>query len=168
MFYIFNTYPVIIISIIILSVAMAIILASLSYILIIRPLKNQLNTQANIMYTLIRKTCIYNDELSLIIKDNEKIKKDIASLSTSLDSYIIDMKKQLEEKIYPDPHLAMLITNTIQDQIETEIALTQKLTLKPRDMLDTVIENTQKTYPMVDTNYISKKAIAMIENMNKK
>lgn len=162
MFYILNNpfimFALICIFAIILSTA-------LIFFIVIKPLKKRFDMQSDLLYILMKKTSLYNDQLLTVIDDNNVTKENITSLSTSLESFMEDARKKESIKIYPNPQMVEMIESTINEQIGIEIVLTQHLTLKPKEMLTTIVTNTRKTYPMVDDEYISKKCIAMVEAM---
>lgn len=163
MYYILNN-PFIIFAII--CIIAIIVSIALIFLIVIKPIKTRFDMQTNILYTLIKKNNLYNDRLYTVINDNEQTKQDIVSLLTSLETFKEDIRERENNKIYPNPQMVSMIETTINEQIGIEITLTHNLFIKPRDMLNTVVDNTMKTYPMVDKEYITKKCITMIESLH--
>ena len=69
-----------------------------------------------------------------------------------------------DDSIMPTPQLANMIRETINEQITIETLLSNKMKLPNKKSTSYIIENTARTYPHVDKEYIVKLSMAMIEN----
>lgn len=88
----------------------------------------------------------------------------IASLSSSVQYIVKDYKKSVDTKIYPTPQLSDMIGVTIREQIATEEMLSHNMRIPSPTSTTKIIENVIKTYPHVDTEYLTKRCMATIES----
>lgn len=162
MFTFYNNTTIFIIIIALISI----VLINVSiYFLYIKSLKKMINEQSCIIFELYNKMRTNNDICYDMKNKYNDIDDNIVSLSTSLDLFMTDVKERDSIKTYPDPQLVSMIEKTINDQIGIEVALTNNMLLKPKEMLVNVINNTCKTYPMINEEYITKKSMAIIESL---
>ena len=92
------------------------------------------------------------------------IHENIGSLSTSTNKVINELNTVRDRSIMPTPQLANMIRETINEQITIETLLSHNMKLPNKNSTEYIIENTAKTYPNVDKEYIVKLSMAMIEN----
>lgn len=157
--------------IIIFLVITAILLLSISMTLIVLLVKlhrmnNLTNEQSRVLYVMLTKQ--RNQDNRSIRMDNEisSVRKNIMSLSTSIDLVLKDYKRMEEQSIYPGPQLADMITSTIKEQIAIELTLSKNMRIPSKSSVNKIITNTIKTYPHVDRDYIVKKCLTLVEISN--
>ena len=123
------------------------------WIFIISPLKRINEEQNRILHTLLRKDQIYGDKLF--------------DISSELSKRFDNLEEELtndRDNVMPLPQLSEMIEATIREQISIEIALSVKMRLPRKDLVEIITVNVCKTYPFVDKNYIAKKCLALIES----
>lgn len=159
--YILFTLVLSILIIVILSVSL--ITCIVCYII---PMKRKFDELSRIMFTILKKEKYQEEELIDIRKALHKSYDRIESLSTSTKTVINELNTVNNKTILPTPQLSNMIKETINEQITIETLLSNKMRLPNRKSTGYIIENTAKTYPNVDKEYIVKLCMAMIENFN--
>jgi hypothetical protein len=86
----------------------------------------------------------------------------IVSLSTSVVTLSSVLQKQSKPKL-PKPDQVELITKTIMDLLSIEVGLSKNMRASRKDSVPIIIEKTINTYPEIDPEYITKKALSIIE-----
>lgn len=165
MFYVSESFIIIMI---ILAISLSIALSSLTLLIIIRPMKKRIDEQSRVLFSILKKYGINNDQLQLMKESNNNILGSIKSLSTSIGLAMKESKELANTKIYPTPNLSDMITITINEQIAVETALGKNLILPNKDSAKHIIDVVVKTYPHVDTEFLVKKTLALIEVYNRK
>lgn len=132
--------------------------------LFIIPMKKRIDELSLTMLTLLRKDSIQTDSIDSIKRALYTIHENIGSLSTSTNKVINELNTVRDRSIMPTPQLANMIRETINEQITIETLLSHNMKLPNKNSTEYIIENTAKTYPNVDKEYIVKLSMAMIEN----
>lgn len=122
----------------------------------IKRLTSQINEQSRVLYNMDKRNRRFDTSLQTT---NEAI----TSLSTSVVSLASGYQKQLDMKIYPKPELVEQITQTVTDLLTIEVGLSKNMRISRKESVQLIVQNTMKTYPDVDPEYITKKALSMIE-----
>lgn len=125
--------------------------------IIIKRLLSIINEQSRVIYLLDKKS-------NRIESSIDNTQTSIVSLSTSVAKVASNYKQTLETKIHPTPELVGQITKTIQDLLSIEVILSEDLRISKKESVQLIVENVIKTYPNVDVEYLTKKAIAIIES----
>lgn len=89
--------------------------------------------------------------------------ENLASLSQGVQYLFNEQKKISEAKIYPTPQLSEMIGVTIKEQIATEEVLSHNMRIPNSTSTMKIINVLSKTYPHVDTEYLTKRCLAQIE-----
>ena len=101
---------------------------------------------------------IYSD----ILHEIAEFSNSLTSLSESVSSH-----PQETTKRFPTPEEETNITNTIRDQIATEISLAAGLRAPYKDSLNEIIFRVIETYPDINVEYIVRKTISIVETYSK-
>lgn len=159
-----NIIPILIFIILLLTVTLM-----SCFIGFIIPMKNKIDELSRILFVVLKKENKQDDSSYDIKKALYTINDNIESLSTSTSKVINEINIRNDESIMPTPQLANMIKETINEQITIETLLSNKMKLPNKKSTSYIIENTARTYPHVDKEYIVKLSMAMIENftMNK-
>lgn len=86
----------------------------------------------------------------------------IVSLSTSVVTLSSVLQKHSKSKL-PKPDQVEQITKTIMDLLSIEVGLSKNMRASRKDSVPIIIEKTINTYPEIDPEYITKKALSIIE-----
>lgn len=130
----------------------------------ISPLRKKIEEQNRILYTLMNKCNIYGDKLFDTSMICNKSNEDLMTLSKRFELLESDIHMS-KNNIMPLPQLAEMIESTIREQVAIEIALSGKMKLPRKDMVNKITNNVSATYPYVSIEYIAKKCLAVIETM---
>lgn len=138
---------------------------------------------SRIMYSLMRRTQVLDDDCYALKEQNQQYADEIkqlreiihslgvletknantiSSLTSSINNTLQEYNSRLNEKIYPTPQLSEMISTTIGEFIRQEISMIRdmRIPLSPEDPVTLKIaKNTIKTYPHVDEDWICKKVI---------
>lgn len=165
MFYVSESF---IILIAILVIILSITISSIILLIIVRPMKNKMDEQSRVLFSILKKHVINNDELHMLKESNSNILMNIKSLSTSIGLVLEEDKKRKSQKIYPTPNLSDMITLTINEQIAVETTLSKDMILPNKKSAQHIIEVVTQTYPHVDEEFLVKKSLALIEVYNRR
>lgn len=160
-------------AVILMLVAIIIILLAL-----IIPMKRQIRELNRIMFTILRKDEKYDNSHDDIKRALSVINGNIGSLSSSTDQVFQELhnvststKQALNElnavsnnPVMPTPNITKMMRETIMENINIEVLLSQGMRIPNKQSTQHIIENTIKTYPAVDKEYTVKLCLAMIEN----
>lgn len=128
------------------------------------PMKKRINELSSALFILLRKQSNQTDSTDDIKRALYTIHENIGSLSTSTNKVINELNTVRDTSIMPTPQLANMIRETINEQITIETLLSHNMKLPNKNSTEYIIENTVKTYPNVNKEYIVKLSMAMIEN----
>lgn len=151
--------PVLILVVLLLTIAIVTCVT-----LFIIPMKKRINELSLTMFTLLRKDSIQTDSIDSIKRAIYTVHENIGSLSTSTNKVINELNTVRNQSIMPTPQLANMIRETINEQITIESLLSHNMKIPNKNSTEYIIENTAKTYPNVNKEYIVKLSMAMIEN----
>ena len=122
----------------------------------IRYITSKLDDQSRLLYIMDKRCRRYEEHLN----DTDE---SITSLSTSVASLASGYQKQLNTRILPKPELVEQITKTITDLLSIEVGLSKNMRASRKESVQLIVENTIKTYPDVNPDYITKKTLSIIE-----
>jgi predicted regulator of amino acid metabolism with ACT domain len=126
-------------------------------------MKKRMNELSNMVFMLLRKHEIYDDKLYEISDELSHTHESVTSLSSSIDLMIETIKTKNNEKVYPTPSLAEMISSTIKEQISIETSLSHNMRIASKSSVEKIITNVIQTYPHINEEYITKKCLAIIE-----
>ena len=155
----FNIITLLILIIILLSVLLTACIIGFMF-----PMKRRIDELSRVLFTVLKKENNEDDTLFDIKNALYTIHDSIESLSTSTSKVINELNTVRDDSIMPTPQLANMIRETINEQITIETLLSNKMKLPNKKSTSYIIENTARTYPHVDKEYIVKLSMAMIEN----
>ena len=98
------------------------------------------------------------------------INKNIGSLSSGNDQLekkldeVIQSKNLLNKYRMPSPDESKQMRETIMENLNTEVLLSQNLKIARKDSVRNIIDNTLATYPDIEPEYTIKLCLAMVEN----
>lgn len=98
------------------------------------------------------------------------INKNIGSLSSGNDQLekkldeVIQSKNLLNKYRMPSPDESKRMRETIMENLNTEVLLSQNLKIARKDSVRNIIDNTLATYPDIEPEYTIKLCLAMVEN----
>lgn len=149
-------------------ILLSILLLSITFLIVI-PMKKRMIELSNIMYHIIHKSDEIIDNSYKLRDVYVNMSSSVKELSTNTTRALSDLKKQSSDgqKVYPWPQLAEMIKQTIDEQIAIEKALSSDMRVPNPNSTKYIIDNTKRTYPHVDEEYIAKLALAMLEANNK-
>lgn len=153
----------------------AIIIILLSFII---PMKRQISELNRIMFTILKKDEKYDNSHDDIKRALSIINGNIGSLSSSTDQVLEELqavsnstKQALNElnavsnnPVMPTPNITKMMRETIMENINIEVLLSQGMKIPNKQSTQHIIDNTLKTYPDVVPEYTIKLCLAMIEN----
>lgn len=93
------------------------------------------------------------------------VTESLETLQSSVANTLEDMRRQSKEKIYPMPQLSNMITETIAEQIQIHSKLNNNRRVVPKEEFEKLITAVCMTYPNVSEEYITEKAVSIIESM---
>lgn len=128
-------------------------------------LSSTINDLSNMVYYVLNKQKNIDTSLDDLRVMCDNTETNTSALSTSIDYIFKEYKQAMDNKIYPTPNLAEMITTTIKEQIAVETILTKNLRIIDKNTVNVIIENTIKTYPHVDQEYIIKKTFSIVESL---
>lgn len=116
------------------------------------------------LFAMRKKVNTLYDATKAMYESESENNENLTSLSSSVASVLKEYKSSLDNKIYPTPQLSELIGQTIREQIMTEEMLSHNMRIPNPTSTTKIIENVIKTYPHVDTEYLTKRCMATIES----
>ena len=93
------------------------------------------------------------------------VTESLETLQSSVANTLEDMHRQSKQKIYPLPQLSNMITETIAEQIQIHSKLNNNRRVVPKEEFEKLITAVCMTYPNVSEEYITEKAVSIIESM---
>lgn len=93
------------------------------------------------------------------------VTESLETLQSSVANTLEDIHRQSKEKIYPLPQLSNMITETIAEQIQIHSKLNNNRRVVPKEEFEKLITAVCMTYPNVSEEYITEKAVSIIESM---
>lgn len=129
----------------------------------VNQLQNIVDDQNNQIMVLIRKINNLKDESFEMYLNEQTNSENLNSLSSGVRYMLQEQQRSLDNKIYPTPQLSEMIGVTIKEQIATEEMLSHNMRIPNPQSTTKIIENVIKTYPHVDTEYLTKRCMAQIE-----
>lgn len=148
--------------------------------------KGRDNDMMNLMYSVMRKMGVLNEDYLLLKEQNQQYANDIkrlqeminslgvleqknsgsiSSLTSSINEIIQENTRYANEKIYPTPQLSDMICTTIGEFFNQEVALMRdmRFPVSPGSPVTVKItKNVIKTYPHVDEEWIARKVIEIL------
>lgn len=155
-----------ILTIILIVIVLALTIALVICMTMLIRVKNNSSEISRILFTLMKRQKISDESLNGIKHALVTIHENIGSLSTSTKQLIDDFKTINNEKNLPTPQVVNMIKDTIMEQITIETLLSRDMRVPNKKSTEYIIENTIKTYPHIDQEYLVKLCLAMIENFN--
>ena len=154
--------PIVTIVLLITCVALLITLIVLCILSItyIRYIIRKMDDMSRVLYIMDKR----HRRLETSLHDTDE---SIVSLSTSVVTLSSVLQKQSKPKL-PKPDQVELITKTIMDLLSIEVGLSKNMRASRKDSVPTIIEKTINTYPEIDPEYITKKALSIIETYTSK
>lgn len=118
--------------------------------------------------TLISQNSIIMNLITPLTKELHDIEYSIGRVDNVMNQLTAGLStKQNVTKSLPTPDVEEQITQTIKDQIATEVALAADLRAPYKDSLRDIIFRTVETYPDISIEYIARKVISMVEMYSK-
>lgn len=143
-----------------LSICLIIVssLAILINIFILIKMKKLMTRFQQLSYNLFR----LKDDMN---ENHLNVTESLETLQSSVANTLEDMRRQSKEKIYPMPQLSNMITETIAEQIQIHSKLNNNRRVVPKEEFEKLITAVCMTYPNVSEEYITEKAVSIIESM---
>lgn len=168
-----NNETILLIAVIVLLVAIIIIL--LAFII---PMKRQIGELNRIMFAILRKDekydnshddikralSVINGNIGSLSSSTDQVFQELQNVSTSTKQTLNELKAVSNNPIMPTPNITKMMRETIMENINIEVLLSQGMKIPNKQSTEHIIENTVKTYPDVDRKYTVKLCLAMIEN----
>lgn len=133
-------------------------LAILINIFILIKIKKLMTRFQQLSYNLFR----LKDDMN---ENHLNVTESLETLQSSVANTLEDMRRQSKEKIYPMPQLSNMITETIAEQIQIHSKLNNNRRVVPKEEFEKLITAVCMTYPNVSEEYITEKAVSIIESM---
>lgn len=133
-------------------------LAILINIFILIKMKKLMTRFQQLSYNLFR----LKDDMN---ENHLNVTESLETLQSSVANTLEDMRRQSKEKIYPMPQLSNMITETIAEQIQIHSKLNNNRRVVPKEEFEKLITAVCMTYPNVSEEYITEKAVSIIESM---
>jgi hypothetical protein len=133
-------------------------LAILINIFILIKMKKLMTKFQQLSYNLFR----LKDDMN---ENHLNVTESLETLQSSVANTLEDMRRQSQEKIYPMPQLSNMITETIAEQIQIHSKLNSNRRVVPKEEFEKLITAVCMTYPNVSEEYITEKAVSIIESM---
>jgi hypothetical protein len=89
-----------------------------------------------------------------------------ASLQESFNTLLTQFDEKAKQTHMPSPDEVTLIEKTITDLIETEVSLSNNLTVARKHALEEIAANVIRTYPDIDREYILRKTTAILQTFS--
>ena len=129
---------------------------SMSLFLIDKKIESD-NESNNTSFTEIKKALtIINKNIGSLSSGNDQLEK-------KLDE-VIQTKNLLNKYRMPSPEESKQMRETIMENLNTEVLLSQNLKIARKDSVRNIIDNTLATYPDIEPEYTIKLCLAMVEN----
>lgn len=143
-----------------LSICLIIIssLTILINIFILIKMKKLMTKFQQLSYNLFR----LKDDMN---ENHLNVTESLETLQSSVANTLEDIHRQSKEKIYPMPQLSNMITETIAEQIQIHSKLNNNRRVVPKEEFEKLITAVCMTYPNVSEEYITEKAVSIIESM---
>lgn len=148
-----------------LIINIVLMITFLSILVVNRSLIKKLEEQSNMIFYIIKKIRSIDNSLFEESQTISEINENMYLLSNNVDSYILSENKKSKTKVFPTPDVAKMITETIHEQISTELTMLQDVRIVSRDVVNRIILNVTRTYPQIDPEYISRKCLAIIKSL---
>lgn len=152
------------IPLLIIVIVLLLVIITLGIFVFIIPMNKRMDELSRMMFIMFKKDKSTNYALDSIRKAMLTTHENIRSLSTSTQKVIEEFNDMKTKPFLPTPQLSTMIRETIQEQINIETLLSSNMKIPNKDSTNHIIENTIKTYPNVDREYIIKLCLALIEN----
>lgn len=141
-----------------ICIIIAISLTILINIFILIKIKKVMTKFQQLSYNLFR----LKDDMN---ENHLDVTESLETLQSSVTNTLEDMRRQSKEKIYPLPQLSNMITETIAEQIQIHSKLNSNRRVVPKEDFKKIITVVCMTYPNVSEEYITEKAVSIIESM---
>lgn len=106
-----------------------------------------------------------NRSLDEIKRGMLTLNENIGSLSSSIDPFLKEiMEKKRVGNRFPKPEESKMIRDTILELINTELLLNKNMRIPNRQATENIIYSTIETYQEINTEYLIKTCLAVIEN----
>lgn len=154
-------------SIIIAILAIFTIILSVSVVMLINKMKriqSHFEDTNRLLYFVMKDSKLQTEKIDESMITLNRVEQNIEVLANGLQMRIQHEQQKSNQKHYPKPDEAKLITETIKEQIAIELVLRSEQKAPSGGALTTITENTMKTYPDVDPEYITYKCIAVVQD----
>lgn len=143
-------------------------------------MQNRMNELSRMMFVLIKKDekydnshddikralSVINGNIGSLSSSTDQAKQDIKEVASSTKQALNELRAVSNNPVMPTPNISKMMRETILENINIEVLLSQGMKIPNKQSTNHIIENTIRTYPDVDQEYTVKLCLAMIENFS--